>query len=135
MGLAAAEMADHNTIIKSLRERCHSGRNKDAWHHQFAARKQLQEEPVDNWLCDLRDLAQKCEFPNETALAASQHGYLANYLRRIRRRGAPCHFVVKNNVAPRATTGVQELLMPLLQQELQSLESQGIIRKVTAQTS
>ena len=62
MGLSDEQMASHTEIIKKLRERCNAGRNKHVWRHQFAARKQRAGEPVDDWLCELRDLASKCEF-------------------------------------------------------------------------
>ncbi len=65
MGLTAQELANHTAIIAALRDRCNSGRNKHVWRHQFSARKQLQGEMVDNWLCELRDLAQKCEFTGD----------------------------------------------------------------------
>jgi len=58
-GLTAAELIDPEAIIKKLRERCNAGRNHHVWRHQFASCSQRKDEAVDDWLCDLRDLARK----------------------------------------------------------------------------
>lgn len=63
-GLSAAELIDPVAIIAKLRERCNAGRNHHVWRHTFALRKQRENELVDDWLCDLRDIARKCEFAN-----------------------------------------------------------------------
>ena len=67
MGLSDEQMASHTEIIKKLRERRNAGRNKHVWRHQFAARKQRAGEPVDDWLCELRDLASKSTRAAQTA--------------------------------------------------------------------
>jgi hypothetical protein len=54
MGLTTAELEDHETVIKKMKERCNAGRNKHVWRQQFAGRKQRPGEAADNWLCDLR---------------------------------------------------------------------------------
>ena len=62
MGLTDAQLGDHETVIQKLRERCNAGRNRHVWRQQFALSKQRANEAADNWLCDLRELARKCEF-------------------------------------------------------------------------
>jgi hypothetical protein len=58
-------MGDHEVVIQKLRERCNAGRNRHVWRQQFALCKQRANEAADNWLCDLRDLARKCEFATD----------------------------------------------------------------------
>ncbi|KZR96021.1 Uncharacterized protein APZ42_009877, partial [Daphnia magna] len=65
MGLTDAQMGDHEVVIQKLRERCNAGRNRNVWRQQFALSKQRANEAADNWLCDLRDLARKCEFATD----------------------------------------------------------------------
>ena len=62
MGLTEAQLNDHTHIIAQLRNRCNAGRNRHVWRQQFASKKQLADQPADEWLCALRDLARKCEF-------------------------------------------------------------------------
>jgi hypothetical protein len=61
MGLTDAQMGDHEVVIQKLSERCNAGRNRHVWRQQFTLSKQLANEAANNWLCDLRDLARKCE--------------------------------------------------------------------------
>ena len=62
MGLSDSELEDHEVIIEQLRDRCNAGRNRHVWRQQFAMKKQRANEAADNWLCELRELASKCEF-------------------------------------------------------------------------
>ena len=62
IGLTAAQLFDSKETINTLRNRCNAGRNSHTWRHKFASSKQRENQPVDDWLCDLRDLAQKSEF-------------------------------------------------------------------------
>ena len=62
MGLTDAQLGNHETMIQKLRDRCNAGRNRHVWRQQFALSKQRANEAADNWLCDLRELARKCEF-------------------------------------------------------------------------
>ncbi|EFX84581.1 hypothetical protein DAPPUDRAFT_238988 [Daphnia pulex] len=62
MGLDDDELEDHEVIIQQLRDRCNAGRNRHVWRQQFAMKKQRANESADNWLCELRELASKCEF-------------------------------------------------------------------------
>ena len=62
MGLTTAEMENVATIIKKLKGRCNAGRNRHVFRRQFALRVQRPGEGIDNWLCDVRDLAKKCSF-------------------------------------------------------------------------
>ena len=55
-------MDDVTQIIDYLRERCNAGKNKRVWRQQFKSCTQRQGLSIDNWLCELRDLARKCEF-------------------------------------------------------------------------
>jgi len=64
-GMTAAELIDPAAIIAKLRERCNAGRNQHVWRQTFTQRKQRENEPIDDWLCDLRDLARKCEFAKD----------------------------------------------------------------------
>ncbi len=63
--LTADEMDNHGTIITWLKKRCNAGRNRHVFRRQFALRTQRQGEALDNWLCDLRDLAQKFNFGDD----------------------------------------------------------------------
>jgi hypothetical protein len=60
--LTDAKLGNHETVIEKLRERCNAGRNRHVWHQQFPLSKQRAYQAADNWLCDLRELARKCEF-------------------------------------------------------------------------
>jgi hypothetical protein len=62
MGLDDDELEDHEVIIQQLRDRCNAGRNHHVWRQQFGMKKQRANESADNWLCELRELASKCEF-------------------------------------------------------------------------
>jgi hypothetical protein len=62
MGLDEDDLEDHEVIIQQLRDRCNAGRNRHVWRQQFAMKKQRANESADNWLCELRELASKCEF-------------------------------------------------------------------------
>lgn len=68
-GLCAEHMANPEEIITMLRTRCNTGRNNDVWFQQFQSRCKRQDDSVEDWLCDLRDLAQKADFAT---------GYCAN---------------------------------------------------------
>ena len=61
-GLGGTAMEDVAQIIEYLRERCNAGKNKRVWRQQFKSCTQRQGLSIDNWLCELRDLARKCEF-------------------------------------------------------------------------
>jgi len=61
-GLGARAMDDVTQIIDYLRERCNAGKNKRVCRQQFKSCTQRQGLSIDNWLCELRDLARKCEF-------------------------------------------------------------------------
>ena len=61
-GLGATSMDDVTQIIDYLRERCNAGKNKRVWRQRFKSCTQRQGLSIDNWLCELRDLARKCEF-------------------------------------------------------------------------
>jgi hypothetical protein len=62
MGLSNIELGYSDIIIDKFRERCNAGRNCHVWRQQFALRIQREKESVDSWVCELRELAQKCEF-------------------------------------------------------------------------
>ena len=61
-GLTAAQLLDPNVIIDTLKQRCNSGRNVHVWRQRFQLRVQRPNESLDDWLCDLRDLATKADF-------------------------------------------------------------------------
>ena len=63
-GLTATQRDDPEAVINVLRNRCNQGRNRHVWRQQFALRKQRANEPIDEWLCDLRSLASKSKFAN-----------------------------------------------------------------------
>ena len=65
MGLTDAEAENHLCIIAKLKTMCNSGRNRHVWRHKFMTRSQRENEPADDWLCDLRDIASKCEFNSD----------------------------------------------------------------------
>jgi len=65
MGLTDAQLDDHTVIIDHLRSRCNAGRNRHVWRQQFAAKKQGVQQAADDWLCELRDLARRCEFATD----------------------------------------------------------------------
>ncbi|KAK4024667.1 hypothetical protein OUZ56_010089 [Daphnia magna] len=51
MGLTDAQLNGHAVIIMNLRSRCNANCNRQQGDQQVA-----------DWLCELRDLARKCEF-------------------------------------------------------------------------
>ena len=61
-GLTAAQLLDPDVIINTLKQRCNSGRNVHVWRQRFQLRVQRPNENLDDWLCDLRDLATKADF-------------------------------------------------------------------------
>ena len=61
-GLTSAQLQDPKKIIETLRNRCNAGRNRHLWRAKFVQRTQRPNETLDDWLCDLRDLARKSEF-------------------------------------------------------------------------
>lgn len=65
MGLTDNQLDDHTVFITHLRARCNAGRNRHVWRQQFASRKQGAEQAADDWLCELRDLARKCQFTQD----------------------------------------------------------------------
>ena len=69
MGLTDANLKDHEEIIKRLRERCNAGRNCHVWRQKFASHKQRADQSVDDWLCELRDLARKSDFGSDCCAA------------------------------------------------------------------
>ncbi len=62
MGITDTKLDNHTVVIDHLRARCNAGRNRHVWRQQFAAKKQGVQQSADDWLCELRDLARKCEF-------------------------------------------------------------------------
>jgi hypothetical protein len=62
MGLTDAQLDNYKTVIEKLRDRCNAERNRHVWRQLFALSKQRANEVADNGLCDLRELAHKCEF-------------------------------------------------------------------------
>jgi hypothetical protein len=65
MGLTDTQLDNHTVIIDHLRTRCNAGRNRHVWRQQFAAKTQGVQQSADDWLCELRDLARKCEFATD----------------------------------------------------------------------
>jgi hypothetical protein len=65
MGLTDAQLDNHTVVIDNLRARCNAGRNRHVWRQQFSAKKQGTQQSADDWLCELRDLARKCEFQTD----------------------------------------------------------------------
>ena len=65
MGLTDAQLDDHEFIIKKLKEQCNAGRNRHVWRQQLVLKKQIEGQSVDDWLCELRDIARKCEFAGD----------------------------------------------------------------------
>ena len=65
MGLTQAQLDDQTEIIACLRNRCNAGRNKHNWRQRFSLTKQAADQSADDWLCELRDLARKCEFATD----------------------------------------------------------------------
>ena len=57
-----AAMKDSTLIIKYLEDLSNAGKNNHVWRQQFNSCVQRQGLSIDNWLCELRDLARKCEF-------------------------------------------------------------------------
>ena len=65
MGLTQAQLDDQTEIIACLRNRCNAGRNKHNWCQRFSLTKEAADQSADDWLCELRDLARKCEFATD----------------------------------------------------------------------
>ena len=65
MGLTETQLENSKEIIMTLRNRCNAGRNCHVWRHRFASSTQRENQSVDDWLCELRDLARKIEFETD----------------------------------------------------------------------
>ena len=65
MGLTEDELKDDKEIVAKLKERCNSGRNKHVWRQKFATSKQRSNQSIEDWLCELRDLATKSDFSSD----------------------------------------------------------------------
>ena len=65
MGYSEDDLSNHETIITRLKERCNAGRNCNVWRHKFATSKQRNNQAIDDWLCELHDLARKCDFTKD----------------------------------------------------------------------
>ncbi|XP_045025183.1 uncharacterized protein LOC123469907 [Daphnia magna] len=65
MGLTDTHLDNHTVVIDHLRARCNASRNRHVWRQQFSAKKQGAQQSADDWLCELRDLARKCEFQTD----------------------------------------------------------------------
>ena len=61
-GLSKEQLEDPEKIMGMLRNRCNAGKNRHIRRMEFSQRVQRPNELVDDWLCDLRDSARKCEF-------------------------------------------------------------------------
>ena len=61
-GMTTQQLKDPALIIAKLKERCSAGRNNHVRRQQFQSRCQRKDESVEDWLCDLRDLATKADF-------------------------------------------------------------------------
>ncbi|KZS18271.1 Uncharacterized protein APZ42_015591 [Daphnia magna] len=55
-----------STIIRSSSTISVARRNRHVWRKQFSAKKQCAQQSADDWLCELRDLARKCEFQTDS---------------------------------------------------------------------
>lgn len=55
-----------STIIRSSSTISIARRNRHVWRKQFSAKKQCAQQSADDWLCELRDLARKCEFQTDS---------------------------------------------------------------------
>ena len=60
--LGDAAMASSTLILQYLEDRCNAGKNKHVWRQQFSACIQRPNLSVDSWMCELREIARKCEF-------------------------------------------------------------------------
>lgn len=56
---------DHSIVIGHHHFRCNAGRNHHVRRQKFSANKQGVQQAADDWLCELRDLAQNCEFKTD----------------------------------------------------------------------
>lgn len=65
IGFSATRMASNTDTIAKLRDICSTEHNRHFWQQQFALKKQHENETADNWLCELRSLARKCEFATD----------------------------------------------------------------------
>ena len=61
-GLTEAQLDDLDAKTEYLRARANAGRNCHVWRQRFGNRVQRPNEVLDDWLCDLRDIARKCKF-------------------------------------------------------------------------
>ena len=55
-------MKDSSIFFKYLKDLFNAGKNKHVWRTEFDSCNRRQNQSIDNWLCKLRDLSQKCEF-------------------------------------------------------------------------
>lgn len=61
-GLTSNQLKDPAAIITLLQTRCNAGKNDHIWRQQFQSRQQRKGESIDEWLCDIRDIATRCNF-------------------------------------------------------------------------
>ena len=68
-GLTDDQLNNHTQIIKQLSDRYNAGRNCHVRRHLFTAKKQVANQSFGDWLCELRDLARKCEFGSNCCIS------------------------------------------------------------------
>jgi len=71
-GLTEAQLDDPDAITEYLRARANAGRNRHVWRQRFGNRVQRPNEALDDWLCDLWDIARKCDSSSQIAARSAR---------------------------------------------------------------
>ena len=89
-GLTEAQLDDLDAITEYLRARANAGRNCHVWRQRFGNRVQRPNEVLDDWLCDLRDIARKCEFFADCCAKCETANILAQVIRGVNKDALQC---------------------------------------------
>ena len=89
-GLTEAQLDDPDAITEYLRARANAGRNCHVWRQRFGNRVQRPNEVLDDWLCDLRNVARKCEFFADCCTKCETANILAQVIRGVNKDAQQC---------------------------------------------
>ena len=89
-GLTEAQLEYPDAITRYLRARANARRNRHVWRPMFGNRVQRPNDALDDWLCDLRDIARKCEFFADCYAKCETTNILAQVIRAMKKDALQC---------------------------------------------
>ena len=92
-----AQLSDPDAIIAHLRSRANAGRSRHVWRQKFGHRDQRPNEALDDWLCDLRDIARKCEFSADCCTNCEATRILGQIIRGVNQDDLQCKLLEKGD--------------------------------------